>query len=124
MTRGCRDGVVTKDKLADRLRMAQPSRAVPPPRTTSLPTLLGHAMYYGLVSDRERAETLPREITTVPSYLYTHLTDDPMREAVGRYVTCHSVMYRRGTVIANLVAQDVCGAALPPPLAETAASTA
>jgi hypothetical protein len=61
-------------------------------------------------------ETQPREITTVPSYLHTHVTDASFREALDRYVACYSVLYRRGTIIANLMAQNVCGPAPPPPL--------
>jgi hypothetical protein len=68
MTRGQRNGVLTKEELLTRLRTAFPAAKVP--ATVKLSVLLGHARYHGLISDHELDETTPRTETVIPCYLY------------------------------------------------------
>ena len=58
-------------------------------------------------------ETVPRSETTLPCYLHTYITQEQHRQAIDAYVVVASKLYRRGTLILNLVAQSICGARLP-----------
>ena len=73
MTRGQRNGALTKEELLTRLRTAFPDAKFP--ATVKLSALLGHARYYGLISDHELDETTPRTETVIPCYLFTWVAD-------------------------------------------------
>ena len=49
----------------------------------------------------------------MPCYLYTYVTDDANRQKIQEYVVVASKLFRRGSLILNLVAQSVCGPRLP-----------
>ncbi len=111
MTRGCRAGVVTKDCLAGRLsnHLGCPVKAGSQP----VAHLLGAARFLNLVSDHEYNETVPRTESTIPCYLYTHVKDQTVRDALDTYVVAASQAFTRGTYIANLIAQRVHGSRHP-----------
>ena len=111
MTRGCRKGLVTKSELVIRLQSyaARNGLHLPSPRQQKLPCLLGHALYHQLVTKHEFVETVPRDVTTVPCYLHTHMTDGTARRALESYVQAASALYRRGSLIANCMAMTLYG---------------
>lgn len=109
MTRGCRSGFVTKTELVRRLDEHLPEGISKGLRESGVPVLLGHASYYGIVSEHEEEETVPRTETTLPCYLHTHVTDERLRNIIDEYVVAASKLYRRGGTIANLIAMELCG---------------
>jgi hypothetical protein len=66
-----------------------------------------------LVSESEIQETTPRDETTLPCYLYTYVVQESMRQKIQQYVVAASKLFRRGTILLNLVAQGICGPRLP-----------
>lgn len=115
MTRGQRSGSVTKAELHGRLaRLAPPG--VLPPSEAPLAVLLGHAIFYRLVSDDEVRETVPRTERTIPCYLQPLLDKLPrgLPELLERYVLATSRLFLRGTCIANFIAQRLCGSRAAP----------
>lgn len=118
MTRGCRTGKVKKEELRDRLApSAARNGGVLPPASAPLPELLGHALHYGLLSEREVEETVPRVEKTIPCYLLSRLGAAPpaFLDSLERYVVVASELYRRQGLIANLIAQKLCGGRVPVP---------
>ena len=117
MTRGQRAGELTRTELAARIERAQPAAWIALPKTVqkrkTTSALLGHAIHYGLVSKFEIDETIPRDESTLPCYLYTYIVDDAWRQKIQQYVVAASKLFRRGSLILNLVAQSVCGPRLP-----------
>lgn len=117
MTRGQRVGELTRSELTARIEQAIPSAWSALPNSIqkkkSLSALLGHAIHYGLVSEREIKETTPRIESTLPCYLYTYVVDESLRQKIQQYVVTASKLYRRGSLILNLVAQSTCGPRLP-----------
>jgi len=114
MTRGCREGIVTKSLLLDRLDSCSDCRTLTPAerRNWGLRQVLGHALYYNLVTDREYRETVPRDETTIPCYLRPLLdgkVSSESAELFDRYVVAASKMFHRGSLIANYVAMRVYG---------------
>ena len=112
MVRGLREGTATKAVLIERLQRAVPAAAHLRP-STPLPTVLGHAIHHNLVSAKEIEETSLRTETTLPCYLFTYVTNPAHRSKIEEYVKVASRLYRRGTLILNLLAQSVCGPRLP-----------
>jgi hypothetical protein len=74
-----------------------------------LTTLLGHAVFYKLLSGNEQNETTPRTESTLPCYMYSFIKDADERSKLDRYVVHFSDAMRRGSIILNLVAQQTCG---------------
>jgi len=111
MARGQRNGALTKEELLTRLRTAYPAATFP--ATVKLSVLLGHAKYHRLVSDHELDETTPRTETVIPCYLFTWVAEQERREKIQSYVATASRLYRRGTLILNIVSQRSCGSRLP-----------
>jgi len=114
MTRGCRNGLLTKAQLLDRLDRCGACRALTAAerRDGSLREILGHAVYYGLVTEKEYQETVPRDETTIPCYLRPLLEDKvspETAELIDRYVIAASKMYHRGSLVANYVAMRLYG---------------
>ncbi len=113
MTRGQRIGSLTKAELVERL-----AKHLPGCNATdkcSLTVLLGHAIYYNLLSDMEREETIPRVESTIPCYLHTHVQDPPVRDKIDSYVLAASKLFRRGTLILNRAALWIMGEHVPGP---------
>jgi hypothetical protein len=111
MTRGKRNGTVTVETLLQRLRTVPGGDALD--KEAGVPTLLGHAKFHKLVSDFEFEETVPRTVTVLPCYLWTHITDAALRQRIDDYVVAASELYRRGSIILNCAAMDAFGARLP-----------
>jgi len=106
MARGRRAGHLTKAEVEKRLRESAPdsmSDDVP-----SMMELLVCARERGLVTDQEFEMSWPTDVTTLKCYLAS-LTDDPsLRERLDAYVQAYSLLYRRGTLIANRMADRAC----------------
>ncbi len=117
MAPGQRVNQLTRADLTTRLESAQPGAWSTLSKTTqrkkSLPALLGHAIHYGLVNKAEVEETTPKEESTMPCYLYTYVTDAAKRQKIQEYVVAASKLFRRGSLITNIVAQSTCGPRLP-----------
>ena len=114
MTRGCRVGVVNKKQLIDRINNCNGCRRLTTAEQNNwgLRQILGHALYYDLVSEREFRETVPRDETTIPCYLRPLLQDslpDGSTELLDRYVVTASKLYHRGSLVANYVAMRLYG---------------
>ena len=110
MPRGCRNGYLTKVNLAARLAgAAVPGASEIKPEKASARALLGHAIFHKVVSDFEVAETVERKESTVPCYLFTHVQHSGQRDAIETYVVAASQLFRRGTIIANLMAMGRVG---------------
>ena len=110
MPRGCRNGFLTKVNLAARLAgAAVPGASEIKPEKASARALLGHAIFHKVVSDFEVAETVERKESTVPCYLFTHVQHSGQRDAIEKYVVAASQLFRRGTIIANLMAMGRVG---------------
>jgi len=115
MTRGQRDGALTRAQLIARLETVPDAWALCGQSVgkKTLIHLTGHCIYYRLLSKKEVDETVPRSDSTLPCYLHTYITQEQHRRAIETYVVAASKLYRRGTLILNLLAQSVCGARLP-----------
>jgi hypothetical protein len=79
----------------------------------SLTQLLGHAIFYKLLTQLEIAETTPRNETTLPCYLRSFISDTSDLSCIDRYVEASSDAERRGSMILNQLAQKICGPRLP-----------
>ena len=99
MTRGRRQGYVTKEELTQRLLGFDASFDL---QKSSASELLGHAVFYKLVTDHEKDETIARTETTTSCYLRTHAVDERKQQAIESYVIAASELYFRGSTIANL----------------------
>lgn len=109
--RGHRDGQLTKHALRERLLSSFPDVERTP--SLSLKELLGHAIFHGVVNEKEIEETTPRNESVVPCYLHTYVRHAEHRRKLEEYVQVSSRLYRRGTIILNLHAQRRCGQRLP-----------
>jgi len=109
MVRGLRAYTVTKSELVSRLVAAENVPRFEISEEAPLPWLLGYAIYYGLLSREEIAETVPREETTLPCYLATVIPEKHDQKQLDRYIIASSDAFRRGTFILNRIAQKVCG---------------
>ena len=108
MGRGQRCGALTKSILVERIKKRFPNAEIK--ENTSLVQLLGHAIYHQLVSDHEAEESTPRnKITTIPCYLFTYVRDATVRSQIEKYVVTTSKLFRRGSILLNLIAQQRCG---------------
>ena len=113
MTRGMRQGTLTKAVLVDRLLASgQISRETKFASDASVQQLLGHATHYKIVSKLEIEETTPVSETTMPCYLYSLISDDEDRERIDKYVVTSSRAFERGSKILNVVAQRMIGSRL------------
>eukprot|EP00798_Chlamydomonas_sp_ICE-L_P017719 gene17719-24078_t len=108
MPLGCRQGYVTKDVLVARLVSAVPEGGALENKPARV--LLGHAIFHGVVTANEVNETTERVETTIPCYLFSYVEDPLKRQAIEKYVLAASQLFRRGTIIANLVAIETLGA--------------
>jgi len=57
-----------------------------------------------LISDVERDASFNKITSTLPCYLHTHIIDTDIQEKIEEYVQAYSMLYSRGTYLANLVA--------------------
>ena len=116
MGAGKRAGYVKKEELLKRLAEAHatmsPGLALPS-KDASMSVIVGHCMYYGLLNAREFEETVPRESSVLPCYLGSVVRSEAVRGVIEAYVRAASRLYRRGSIILNRVAMDMCGSRLP-----------
>lgn len=113
MTRGRRQGFVTKAELIDRLKQI-PSCIEADLDNEAARSVLGHAIFYNQISPTELMETVERSETTLPCYLRTHVTDPEKQRIIERYVTAYSELFTRGSIIANLAIIEHFNAAQGP----------
>jgi len=117
MTRGFRKGKLTKDELAQRLRDSLENESSIIASEMSVPSLLGLAIYYNLVSEHEISETVPRMETTISCYMRSILSVSTVPNiecTIDQYAMITSRMYNRGTYISNFVAMYLYGERIPP----------
>ena len=55
-----------------------------------------------LIDRSQYIDSLIKKTSTIPCYLYTHIQDDEMLTTIEKYVQSYSILYTRGTWIANL----------------------
>lgn len=60
-----------------------------------------------LISNIERDDSFNKRTSTLPCYLYTHIVDKDIREKIEEYVQSYSMLYSRGSYLANLVAINI-----------------
>ena len=122
MTRGRRQGQLVRADFLERLtanlvdqhhELAGQDKLV---RTVlaelnSRDQLYGFARYHKLLADAEVAESCPKVHHTVPCYLYTHVRDPAVREAIETYVLAYSQLYERGAALLNGLAAAATAAA-------------
>ena len=110
MVKGQRAHCLTKADIVSRL-----INSFSPPSNfeitvdASLPQLLGHAIYYKLLTQLEIDETTPRNDTTQPCYLRSLVSGSADLLRIDRYVEASSLAERRGSMILNKLAQKMCG---------------
>ncbi len=107
MAPGCRSGFVTKEALVARLASSVPQGATLKADKTSARVILGHAIFHNVVTAKEIDETTDRVETTLPCYLFSYVENPMKRQAIEAYVLAASQLYRRGTVLANLMAMEM-----------------
>ena len=115
MTRGCREGKLTKadfvHRLAsfviERLQLDEADHSTTVKLVLdelySRDALYGHAHAHGLLSDLECRESCPQTTSTVPCYLYTHVANAKLRDAIEKYVLAASMLFLRGSDIVNII---------------------
>ena len=102
-----RVGALSKTELEKRIKARFPDFNT---KSATTSRLLGHAIYHDLVSEKEIEETTPRnQISTIPCYLYTYVSDPAIRSQLEKYVVVASKLFRRGSIILNLIAMHHCG---------------
>jgi hypothetical protein len=57
----------------------------------------------GLLSNIQRDASFVKRQSTIPCYLWTHVTDPSIRETIDKYVKAYSMFMTRGSILANLV---------------------
>lgn len=71
--------------------------------------LLKDALQKGLISKKEFDASLPIRNSVLKCYLYSLIDNDIYREKIEEYVKQYSMLYIRGTYIANLVTKNIYG---------------
>lgn len=113
MTRGQRAGFLKNDVLAERIRAhiaAHPKLALPSGLPRDLkglkrPVLLAAAYQWDLFrSPSERIENSCFNFTTQKCYLRAHVKDDFVAKRLDEYAERCSLLFRRGSILANLCA--------------------
>jgi hypothetical protein len=97
------EGFVKKDELLAQLGK-QPDADIKKLKKLSKDELVWAAFDVGLLDVAKRDASFTRRMSTIPCYLWTHIDEPELREAIERYVICYSQLYSRGTYLANLVA--------------------
>lgn len=120
MTRGQREGQLTKDDLINRLSSIAANAArlqdheglvgTALRRLYKRDQLFGHALFHGLLSDKEVRESCPTTTHTIPCYLYTHVWCPRLRDQIDKYVIAWSQLYKRGSDIVNVIALSALSA--------------
>ena len=111
MPRGQRKGELKKQEIIDRLVNKDPSTQIP--KSWNVTRLIEEAKRHGLLTDQEISETLPRDTKTLPCYLFTYIQDAERRTKLRDYAIMTSKLFRRGSLILNLIAMETCGSRLP-----------
>ena len=105
MTRGVPKGTLTNSDLIKLLRLdANQSKEL---RRIDLVRLAHEAGLFE--SDVQREDTLPTTESTLKCYLYSVVDNKTVREKLESYVHMYSLLYTRGSIIANQLAIDTYG---------------
>lgn len=73
-------------------------------KTLGKDDLVWLAFEKSLISDIERDASFNKITSTLPCYLHTHIVDEEVRTKIEEYVQSYSLLYSRGSYLANLVA--------------------
>lgn len=92
---------IKRDVLIDRLKL---------PKRTKLgkDELVLQAFDAGLITQSECEASFTTNTSTIPCYLYTHVQDPKVRELIESYVLAYSMLYTRGSWLANLACIEHC----------------
>ncbi len=96
MVRKLRDTFVKKETLFDDLGIQKGKAKL------SKNELALKAYEANLIDKTQFQASLERRTSTIPCYLYTHIHDSGMRKKIEEYVLAYSMLYTRGTWLANL----------------------
>ena len=102
MTRGIRTGGVTKVELSRRLGLSATNKL-------KLIDLLRLAVANNKITPDELRISTPTEESTIKCYLYSIVNDKNVREKLENYVVAASQLYTRGSLITNIIAEDIYG---------------
>ena len=69
--------------------------------------LCWRALDQQLITQEECNASLVRRTSTIPCYLYTHVQIPEAREKIELYVRCYSMLFTRGSYIANLILNTI-----------------
>lgn len=103
MGRKSPDGFVHKDTLIQKLKNFDVENI----DTLSKDALVWEAFDRGLITECERDVSFTRRISVIPCYLYTYVENETIRSALENYVQCATMLYSRGSFLANLAAISV-----------------
>ena len=110
MTRGQRDGQLTKKDFIARLVPVVAAAAninnvdlveAVLQECYTRDELFGFCAEHKLLNELEYEESCPKLEHTIPCYLYTHVADQEVRNAIEHYVLASSLLYQRGSAIIN-----------------------
>lgn len=106
MTRKCDPNLVKKEDL---IKALSKNHQQDPEYLATLGKndLVWKAFECGLIDDTQRDASFVRRQSTMPCYLWTHVTDPIVRERIEKYVKAFSILYSRGTYLANLAALSI-----------------
>lgn len=90
---------IDKDGLIDKLRNKNPISIL---KNLGKNELCWKAFDEKLISQDECKESLNKRYSIIPCYLYTHIKDADIRNIIEDYVIDYSLLYTRGSIIANI----------------------
>ena len=105
MVRTCSPDLVKKEVLIDRLVKIGKERETL--ECLGKNEIVWLAYDNGFLSDIKRDASLVRNVSTIPCYLHTHITDETIRSQIEKYVKAYSLLYTRGTHLANLIVMSI-----------------
>jgi hypothetical protein len=106
MTRGVRQNKLVKKDLCERLGLPTNEDAL---KKTRIVELIKQAVQRNLLTDEELNNSLPTTSSVIKCYLRSVVTDTEALDRLETYVKMASLLYIRGTYIANLMAVDAFG---------------
>lgn len=90
------EGFIKREELCKILGL-DPKKAI-----QSKDVLVLDAFEKGLIDTENVEASLSRRTSTLPCYLHTHIEDEEMRKDIEEYVKSYSLLYTRGSWLANL----------------------
>jgi hypothetical protein len=104
MGRKISSNFIKKDVLIEKLAFHEKLNDLKELKKNGKNEIVWKAFEANLINKNEMNESLIKRYSTIPCYLYTHITDENFRNIIEEYVLNYSMLWSRGTYIANLVA--------------------